>query len=245
MHIPKTAGTTLGWIAERQYAVGELYSLYPGHWAEQAELIETCRTGPPAAAIGHFQFGLHARLPAGARYVTFLRDPVDQVISMFNHLAASDDPDHEAILHRGAGFDALLGHDWGRNLQTQYLTGMTRAEVEANPGRAAGRAIVNLEREFVGFGVVERFSESVHLLAGKLGWRVPFYPTLNRSAERPASIARRDLPPAMVEKVRRANLCDIRVYAHARAVIDSRLRVRPGLRFRGCAVAAGSRLLAG
>lgn len=224
VHIPKTAGTTLRWIAARQYAASVFHEFYPGDWPQFEALAAASRVKVPRAVIGHFRFGLHARLPAACDYVTFLRDPVDQVVSMFNHLTASDDPVHRGVRSQGGGLAEMLGHDWLRNLQTQYLTGLTRAEVERDPDCAVHLALSNLEREFVGFGLVERFDESLRMMAPKLGWRVPSYPTLNRTADRGVSLSRGYLVPQDVERIRGANSCDERVYAYARQLFEARLR---------------------
>src|SRR5579883_1403112 len=137
MHIPKTAGTTLGWVAAHQYPPGRLQDLYPGHYTQFEALAAASRgSAPPAAAVGHFRFGLHERLPGPADYLTFVRHPVDQVVSMYNYLAASTDPTHREVLPPGAGVADLLAHDWGANLQTQYIAGLTRAEVDADPDGA-------------------------------------------------------------------------------------------------------------
>lgn len=243
MHIPKTAGTTLAWVAARQYPPGALYTLYPGHYT-QFEALAAAVQGPtpPLAAVGHFRFGLHDRLPLGAKYLTFLRHPVDHVVSMYNYLAASPDPAHRAVLPPGAGMDELIAHEWGGNLQTQYVTGLTRAEVDADPGGAYRRAVDNLSRHFVGVGVAERFAASLRLVAGRVGWWVPAYPWLNRAADRPGRIRRAELSPALEERVRRANACDVRLYRYVRAAVLSELRASPGVRLRVGAAAVVRRL---
>ena len=111
MHIPKTAGTTLRAVVERQYRPTTLFSLYPGHEAQLDALRVRVSDRPPAAVMGHFRFGLHAAFPAGGRYVTFLRDPVDQVISHYNHLLNSDSPEHRQVVGPAGGLDRFLDHD--------------------------------------------------------------------------------------------------------------------------------------
>jgi hypothetical protein len=216
MHVPKTAGTTLRSVVERQYRPASLFNLYPGHRAQLDALCDRAASRPPAAVMGHFRFGLHAAFPAGGRYVTFLRDPVDQVLSHFNHLTNSDAPPHRAVLRPGDGIDHFLGHEWARNLQTQYVTGLTAGEIEADPDGAFERAVDVIRRHFLFTGVVEAFDRSLWQLARRLGWRVPRYAPLNCSTERPLRVSRGDLPDAAVRSIRQANECDARLHRHAR-----------------------------
>ncbi|MDB5313342.1 MAG: hypothetical protein JWO38_7544 [Gemmataceae bacterium] len=227
MHIPKTAGTTFRWIAEQQYPAGSLHTLYPGHGPQLEQLEAVARTKPPVAVMGHFRFGLHTRLPTATRYVTFFRDPIDQVVSLYNYLTFYDDPSNRGVLRAGDQLADFLAHGWARNLQTQYLTGLTPAEVEADPDRTYERALDVLAGYFDGFGVVERFSESVDLLAGQLGWRVPSYPVLNQSPGGARRLRRRALSRSAIEGIEAANVCDRRLYEHAREVVRQRVRRGP------------------
>src|SRR5262245_21353372 len=103
MHIPKTAGTSTRWIAEQQYPVGTIHQLYPGHEPQIVALVEAARLRDSAVVMGHFRFGLHDRLPGGGRYVTFLRNPIDQVISHYHHLQTVDDPNNQGVSVPGDG----------------------------------------------------------------------------------------------------------------------------------------------
>lgn len=215
MHIPKTAGTTFRFIVEQQYRPRELAALYPGHREQFDAFQAAARKRPPLAAMGHFRFGLHRRLAPVTRYVTFLRDPVDQALSHFNHLRDSDHPDHRAVVRPADGLDRFLVHDWARNLQTQYVTGLTADEIDADPDEAFRIATEIFRHHFLGVGVVEQFAASVKALADRLDWRVPRFGRLNRSDERPNHILRAELPPSLVERLKQANACDRRLHAFA------------------------------
>lgn len=247
MHIPKTAGTTFRWVVERQYPNGALHTLYPGHGPQIEALTAAARTRPPAAVMGHFRFGLHTRLPGPSWYVAFFRDPVDQVVSHFNYLTGAGNPDNQGVLRTGDGLEDFLAHDWARNLQTQFVTGLTPAEIEAAPERAYRQAVAVLTDHFLGFGIVERFAESVRVLARQLGWRVSRIPVLNRAADLPRPIKRRDLSASTVRAVEAANGCDRLLHDYVRASVHYSLREHPdvGRRKRVAAIAdwLASRLL--
>ncbi|QEL15996.1 sulfotransferase family 2 domain-containing protein [Limnoglobus roseus] len=233
MHIPKTAGTTLRFIVEQQYRPGNLYPIYPGH-REQLDVFHAfARRQLPRAVMGHFRFGLHLRLAPLSRYVTFFRDPVDQVISHYNHLLNSDRPDHREIVRPRGGLGQFLVHEWARNLQTQYVTGLSAEEIDADPDEAFHTAVGILQHHFLGFGVVEKFAASVHAMADRLGWSVPRFSALNRSAERPRRLLRKALDRCLIDRIVQANSCDVRLHAYASEFIraTSVPHFRQGLRF--------------
>jgi hypothetical protein len=214
MHIPKTAGTTLRWVAERQYPATEFETLYPCHGPQ----ITTFLTRPslPAAVIGHFRFGLHTRLQAECRYLTFLRDPVDQVVSHFNYIVAGIDPDSRGALGPTDGLEEFLAHDWARNLQTQFVCGWSAGEVAAAPRAAVERAKQVLSTHFVGVGLVESFGRSLRRLAPRLGWRLPRVPRLNPAPHGPRAVRRRALGESAVREIDDVNSCDRELYEFVR-----------------------------
>ena len=79
VHIGKTAGTTLGAIATRQYPSKSIFQVDSGAQMTPAEQV---RALPPATKrnlsliMGHLQFGVHSDLPLPSTYTTLLRDPV-------------------------------------------------------------------------------------------------------------------------------------------------------------------------
>lgn len=221
LHIPKTAGVSLGWVAERQYPAGELVSIYPGR-DEQFDAF-VARPRMPAALIGHFRFGLHERLPSGGRYVTFLRDPVEQVVSHFNYLAANPATEHGSQIGLRDTLADFLAHPWARNLQTQFVCGWQADEVAAAPEAALERALAAIDAHFLGVGLVERFEESVRALAPALGWRRTRVPRMNRTPLGPRAVRRRTLDPQLERAIEDANALDRRLYAIVRERFEREL----------------------
>lgn len=231
MHIPKTAGTSLRRVAERHYERSQLIGIYPGS-TEQIEAF-AARGRMPLAVIGHFRFGFHERLPAGGRYVTFLRDPVGQVVSHFNFLAAGEGRDVAGTLRPTDTIEDFLAHPWARNLQTQFATGWSAEEIEAAPDAAFERAVAIFAEHFVGVGLVEHFEASVRRLAPALGWRVRRIPKLNRSPRGARAVRPSDLAPDVARAIDAANACDRRLYEHVRAEMgqpEAAASARPGWR---------------
>lgn len=224
MHIPKTAGTSFRWVVEQQYRPSDLYSLYPGHWPELAALRETARDQPPRAIIGHFRFGLHEYLPTPAKYLTVFRDPIDQVLSHYNHLASVSEGEYQAALPSSITLDEFLTHEFGRNLQTQYLTGLTPELIEADPEGAETRAHEILAEQFLAIGTAEQLTRSIYLFASRLGWRVWSVPKLNPSPAGEKRLRRKDLSKSQLQAIESANRLDRTIHDMATKAVNMSLR---------------------
>ena len=91
LHIPKTAGTTLHHIINRQYRQRQLY-VYDN--SREDALDAFINLSPQTKASlklirGHLSYGLHEHLPGTHSYFTFLRDPVDRVLSHYYYQFAT------------------------------------------------------------------------------------------------------------------------------------------------------------
>ncbi|EDN68566.1 conserved hypothetical protein [Beggiatoa sp. PS] len=173
LHIPKTAGTSLRQLIQNVYPGKQCLPLYYP-WPYQPAVIEEIKGQLPDTQIlyGHTLFGIHELLNIQAQYVTFLRNPIDRVISFYNHNACHSNAEYYATIQRGVSLLKLLK---GENApQTNNL--MTRMIAPYKPNdlldddRILEQAIDNIEKQFCFVGLVEKMAESVELLSKKLGW---------------------------------------------------------------------------
>jgi hypothetical protein len=219
IHIPKTAGTSLRKLISRRY---------PGRFAKapntfsHAEVAEerlraqVANDPRPLAIGGHIVFGLRDALPADARYLTVLRDPVERTLSHYGYLVAPRDPAERphGLLERSTPYRSDLTLDEALadprylpdNLQTRMLV-CRRSPFEDLPPDAAERAREHL-RSFAHVGVTEQMDDFVT----SLGWDVEPPKRRRVGDQRPA---RESLTPAQLRAVEEHNALDLELYALA------------------------------
>lgn len=178
LHVPKSGGTTVdfllaaaaAWKQEtyRRLAIGRLFAppvwLTPG-WTGAWGAAETRFASPaPRLLSGHFPFGLHARLPGPARYVTLIRDPVAREISSFNFHV------QRGFLSATARLEALLEQrTLLDNPQTRLLAGPEAMDGPCTEAVFAA-ACAHLEQHFALVCPTEASAGFIAALLGYLGY---------------------------------------------------------------------------
>ena len=159
MHIPKTAGTSLRNALLQSLSPGEFLLVYP-NW-DLGVIYEECLELPIWQLhrfhwiYGHFKTGLHRYTAPGARYVTFVREPLFRLRSnIAHHAAAGTVFNVENIPVRASTFiNDGLGEEFD-NLMTRMLAGIIPADV--GPGAVGEHhvemAIENVRRHFAFVG---------------------------------------------------------------------------------------------
>jgi hypothetical protein len=183
VHIPKTAGSTLRTLITANYAPNEVLSLY----GDPKEILiraaaQIGKTKSYRLVQGHTPYGTHRFIGLQqARYLTFLRDPIDRFLSDIAH----------AIRHADHGFHGVVGApgltmkqrisnaldiNYYRNNMVQYVSGSFSTEPISLIH--LGTAIDNLwSSEFI--GLTEQFESSLLMMAKLLGWKTIIPQRLN------------------------------------------------------------------
>ena len=252
VHIPKTAGTTLNSVLVQEYALNERHEvmmrgmswILPRPEIIRRPLISFSKIRRLKASVrsrrdlrlvhGHFDLSMMKHLPAGTRYFTLLRDPVERAISHYYHYRRRETERVHPLAMRSTlaewvGSCGLVEMDNG---QTRRLAGemnvpcgrVTRATLE----RATSKLAM-----FAAVGLTERFDESRALLARVFGWGTHPYVVQNVGANRPRRSA---LDPETIEALERCNRLDLELYQYASALFERALR---GMRADARAVAVG------
>jgi hypothetical protein len=236
VHIPKTGGTTLSAMLERQYAHDELHEIMMRgmSWiaAEPALVPKRLITlskihrlksalrqaRPPRMIHGHFDWSIVKLLPAGTRCFTLLRDPVERAISHYYHYRRMvGDPAYPiamgSTLAQWVSERGLVEMDNG---QTRRLAGEMGVPYGRLTARMLDRAKANLARLAV-VGLTERFDESVVLLQRAFGWTLLPVRARNIGKDRPPRAA---VSPQTLQLIEDCNRLDLDLYRFGRGLFE-------------------------
>lgn len=217
-HIPKTAGMSV---------VKAAAAAIPGSHrrvflTEMRAWMTALDQGDPdlgstAFLSGHFAYGVHERLEGGPRCFTFLRNPVEQSVSMHHESAKRPD-----IYPHGDLRDLLTngrGEPYFGNPQVRHLAS-TDGRPVTGPLTAAhlSRAIDVVINQMTCFGITEFFGASITLINEYLS--TDLTPKRENVSGRSVS----DVDPALLSLIWDANELDRQLYEHCRGVFLERLK---------------------
>ncbi len=246
LHIPKTAGTTFNFsVLPQLFTEEEICPAYSYRQLCQIALSELSRY---RLYRGHFYYPLYRLLPSYPMHMTFLREPVERVLSSYNHICR--DPEHfshrEVLALKGGLGEfvrnpkflspdfqvAALACDfdpaeaWARAKaensdrfdEDAAILGEITKRVPTRQDLAIARRRL-ADFEFV--GITEHFNESMSLLCGTFGWSpIPAYESLNVA---PATkIRREELPRDVLDTILQMHALDLELYEYARSLFFRR-----------------------
>ena len=221
LHLPKTAGTTLRTIADRNYTGGEIYTV-SRPYAEQGEELRGLpeqRRREIKLLRGHMVFGLHEHFDKPADYFTILRDPVERVISAYYYVRRTPTlPYYGEVVGKNMSLEdfAASGLPQAYNQQARLISG--RFDDFTNALEIAKH---NLNTHFIVVGISERFDETLLLLKKQLGWTRVFYHRQNVTKNRPT---RSEVSKSAIKLIERQNALDMELYEIALRQFDETLR---------------------
>ena len=82
LHIPKTGGTTLTEIIERQIGVNHFYDVKK----DIRKAVKFIDDKEIKCIKGHMPFGIHKYIKKSCKYITMVRDPFDTAISSYYYI---------------------------------------------------------------------------------------------------------------------------------------------------------------
>jgi len=224
LHIPKTAGSTMYKVLGRQYSRAETLRLDSSQIAQFKTLPATQR-GRYRLIKGHLYFGFHRYIPGASTYFTFLRRPVERVLSFYYY--ARSTPDHylySQLVNERLDLRTVLARELTpeiRNGQTRQLAGDEWEDPQRVVTRAAlERAKANLTH-FRVVGLLEEFDASLLLLRRAFGWHLPFYIKENVTKEKTDETF---LDPETRGLIEEANRLDLELYDYARGLFEEQRR---------------------
>jgi hypothetical protein len=209
VHIPKTAGGTVVSMFAAAYTGAEVRDAgnYPKNPGTTTRKISRLQKQGGRVSAGHVPYGVfRAHLPPDTRYMTFLREPVERVLShYYRHIhrrrpKVQRSPKREQHrletpgkvrpdLRTDSIEEALIERNLPElnNLCTRFLSGDPSPRMTGVlPASALDDAKGNL-REFAFIGIQDRFEESLVLLQRMLGLGSVPYRDRHVSLNRPAA----------------------------------------------------------
>jgi len=241
LHIPKTAGTTINNILENNYPINSRFYINPSNTKESrsilAEMPEESKSNI-RLLYGHMGFGWHNLLPTKCNYITFLRDPVERVVSHYNYVKFRLDHKHylrEIVERENMGISEYVSSgvcDELNNGQVRLLTGIedslqvpygeSKFEYGFNNREYLDMALNNLSEHFAFVGIQSEFDKSLVLLRHKhqLIKNIK-YKARNVGAKRYAKVNPTEADLALIRKY---NILDLELYNLIRTNFDSEWR---------------------
>jgi len=218
LHIPKTAGTTLTNIISRNYSEVEMAQIY--FRGKHHDAIAAAIANPQVKIIfGHYTFA-EVNPFEGLYHFTFLRHPINQIISHYLHLKYSTDPPHKELIAKAGDFLGFLQLIQGNNLQTRRLVSVyAPAFMQMQESEIVSMAKENIQNMGL-VGIAERFNESITILAHDLGWKHLAHRKKNTSKKQ---MEAQELKARYSDEIMAANRIDIELYTFANQLLDERL----------------------
>ncbi len=236
VHVPKTAGSTVKSMFVGAYSDTEVRDAgnYPRNPELTTSKLSSAQFLDCRVTMGHVPYAMFREyLPPDTLYMTFMREPVDRVLShYYRHRAKKEGRrSGERLLSPGGKITAASLEDalvlpQLSNLATRFLCGTPDA-FEELPASALEDAKSNL-REFTFVGIQERFEESLGLLQSILGLGSIGYENRHVSSNRPAV---EEIPTAQRERILEHNALDAELYTYALELFERALADTPGFRW--------------
>ncbi len=230
LHIPKTAGTSLKETMRAQFSYRNIYlspdeylNVQSGHdsysgllKAKLAKFIPQLREGSITAISGHLQYesveSLKQALPE-IRLMTFLRNPVDRVISDYRYCLSPEFPGHQEFRRQYPTIKHYLSNTGEMNKMHSYL--------KRGAQETATQTAERVANEFSLVGLVERYDEFVHLFCRINEVKAP--PLLRLNTTKNEELTKNDLVDER-ELIADANQSDVDIYRYFSPLLECRLQ---------------------
>jgi hypothetical protein len=219
IHIPKTGGATLTRLLLQQYPPAQVFVFNYNFLAAVAQFSKKSQAELAEYRLfcGHLYFGLDRQLPMPCTYFTFLREPVERVMSQYYYeqtrtvdgFGRPQKPLQFSLLD----FVRLPQHHEARNYQVRVLAGVRAVRGEPPVTRAMlETAMENLNTRFSMVGLTEEYDTSLLLLQRAFDWHLPSYTRRNVTKAKPS---RSRIEPHVLEEIAEQNSLDSELYAFA------------------------------
>jgi len=227
LHIPRTGGTTLRDILERQYSSKKTVEIKKFINTENdLNLISRERLLNLSLIKGHLPFGTHNWVNRPCKYFTFLRHPVARTISTYNYAKKTKShrdnifvQSHSLAEYLDSKKNIMLNNGMTRLLAGhKYVFNVPYGKINEEHFRIAKD---NLSKYFIVAGITERFNESVLALSQLLNWKKPYYSIANKTIKSNSNFEKD------AELIQIHNHFDFQLYDYANTLLDETISIIP------------------
>jgi hypothetical protein len=247
MHIPKTGGMSLfsAFCGIWGTRIADMYNVTVADPAPAARMIEDHGY---CLYCGHFPFGLHEWFDRPTYYASVVRQPVERIVSLYYYSLVYREKVRKLMASKGISFEQVFDQpdypdyyrdfpDWiqADELDPELFLSSACADLDNGmvrrfsgvglapgpcPAEALEQAKENIRRHFSAVGVLERYPETLDLLARKLN--LPKL-TENRVNVGPKSRENKTLPDPILKRIEAMNALDIELYRWVNERFDEEL----------------------
>lgn len=233
LHIQKTGGITLQRILRRKLGrslkarTASLLTRRNKPTTVQQELQQ--KRHIDRYVVGHFCYGIHQFLPQPYTYMSFLREPVARICSLYHYSRTNA----TAYYHKHANNKSLEEFALQTQLmeldngQVRFLAGDSRDFfINRTPIGKCNSALLatakqNIAAHFSFIGITEQFDQSALLLQKIMGWDSCLY--LRRNSSSLPTKGTEVIPNLLKQQIAERNWLDIQLYEHVQDLLAQQL----------------------
>ncbi len=225
-HIPKAAGSTFRLILSRQFKSEFIYNLQTLRKHEMIKKFSTINKEKRYCyklVMGH-QAGKLYNLVNNPVIITMLRSPVERVDSLYRHAKRHEDhPCHKIakLYSLKECFENNIHKEWKElsNGQFDSLCFLFKTNLNVNLEGIIEIDLINkIMDEYIIFGLVERFDESLLLMNKYMGFNHNIYYYRKNTSHDKFKI-----DPSVIKIIREYNRLDIQLYEYCKNIFNNRL----------------------